>query len=82
MDLDQRLREETLVWYYKVAIRWELAKVLVERSPQNIEEAIQRVEDREQEKVLHETVYEERRRPRGNEEAEQETGNKEIGCDY
>jgi hypothetical protein len=36
MDLDQRPIEETLVWHYKVAIRWELAESLTEVSPQSI----------------------------------------------
>jgi hypothetical protein len=69
MNLDQRLIEKTLVWYYKVAIRWELAKSLVEVSPQSIEEVIQRIKDREQEKAIHEVVYEGRKRPQDNEEA-------------
>jgi hypothetical protein len=47
MNLDQRLKEETLVWYYKVAIRWKLAKSLTEVSSQNIEEVIQRIKDKE-----------------------------------
>jgi hypothetical protein len=28
MDLDPRLTEEMLIWYYKTAVRWEFAEVL------------------------------------------------------
>jgi hypothetical protein len=43
---------------------------------------MQRVEDREQEKVIHETVYKGRKRSQNNREAGQKTNKKPVVCDY
>jgi hypothetical protein len=82
MNLNQRPKEEILVWYYKVAIRWKLAKSLTEVSPQSVEEAMQRVEDKEQEKAIHEAVYGEKKRPQDNGEIGHETNKELVVCNY
>jgi Retrotransposon gag protein len=82
MNLDQRPKEETLMWYYKVAIGWKLAKSLAEVSPQSVEEAMQRVEDKKQEKTIHEVVYGEKKRPQDKREAGYKTNKEPVVCDY
>jgi hypothetical protein len=57
LDLDQRPKKETLVWYYKVVIRWEFAKSLGKVRSHDIEEAMQRVKDKKQEKTIYKSVY-------------------------
>jgi hypothetical protein len=43
---------------------------------------MQRVEDREQERTIHETVYKERKRPQDNGEAGQKTNKEPVVCNY
>jgi hypothetical protein len=58
MNLDPRLTEEMLIWYYKITVRWEFAEVLGERKPASVEKAMIRFEEKEQEKRAHKAVYE------------------------
>jgi hypothetical protein len=84
IDLEPRSIETALIWYDKMTFKWEFIELLRERKLGDVEEAMRRIEEKEQKKLTYKAVYGGKITPKVEEStaSAMDIGKRKVTCGY